>query len=150
LLPKWILRIEELEINEASEVEVAYPPLHEGVDEEGRAAGGLSLHRVEAAVHIDVDLLHPLREGLELHKQTWSPSAPVEPVPKPDSVSAKQPSGVTPTEKRLRLDGHVLRHFTATYDGVAMASGEVGAAALAGLVVATSGPGGSYVGGSRV
>jgi len=53
-------------------------------------------------------------------------------------------------EKRLRLDGHVLRHFTAAYDGVAMASGEVGAAALAGLVVATSGPGGSYVGGSRV
>lgn len=25
-------------------------------------------------------------------------------------------------EKRLRLDGHVLRHFTAAYDGVAMAA----------------------------
>jgi hypothetical protein len=30
---------------------------------------------VEAAVHIDVDLLHPLREALELRKETQSPLA---------------------------------------------------------------------------
>jgi hypothetical protein len=32
------------------------------------------------------------------------------------------------TEKRLRLVEHVLRHFTAAYDGVAMAAGEPGEA----------------------
>lgn len=36
----------------------------------------------------------------------------------------------------------MLRHFTAACDGVAMAAGEVGAAALAG-VVATRGAGGT-------
>lgn len=79
------LRIAKIEISEARGVEIAYPPLHEGVEEEGRAAGGLGLHRVEAAEHIDVDLLHPLREGLELHKRTRSASAPEESVREIDS-----------------------------------------------------------------
>lgn len=44
---------------------IELPPLHEGVEEERGAARWLRLHLVKAAVHVDVDLLHPLREGLE-------------------------------------------------------------------------------------
>jgi uncharacterized protein (DUF4415 family) len=70
---------------------------------------------VEAAVHIDVDLLHPLREALELRKETQSPLASKKKnlFRELDSVSAKQQSEKMRTEKRLRLDEDVLRHFTA-------------------------------------
>jgi uncharacterized protein (DUF4415 family) len=69
---------------------------------------------VEAAVHIDVDLLHPLREALELRKETQSPLASKKNLFRElDSVPAKQQSEKMRTEKRLRLDEDVLRHFTA-------------------------------------
>ena len=55
----------------------AYPPLHHSVEEKRGAARGLRLNRVEATVHIDVDFLHPLREGLELHKPTHDSLAAV-------------------------------------------------------------------------
>ena len=69
------LRISKIGINEARKEKVAYPPLHNCVEKEGRSAGRFRLQRAEAAVHIDVDLLHPLREALELQKETQSPLA---------------------------------------------------------------------------
>ena len=107
------LRISKIGINEARKEKVAYPPLHNCVEEEGGPAGRLCLQRVEAAVHIDVDLLHPLREALELQKETQSPLASIKLFRDLDSVSAKQQSEKRRTEKRLRLDEDVLRPFTA-------------------------------------
>jgi hypothetical protein len=47
---------------------------------------------VEAAVHIDVDLLHPLREALKLRKETQSSLASIKLFRELDSVLAEQPA----------------------------------------------------------
>jgi uncharacterized protein (DUF4415 family) len=105
----------------------AYPPLDESIEEKRGAARGLRLDRVEATVHIDVDLLHPLREALELHKATYTSLEAVNTHRISWGVEPKREGANALTTKRLRLDEEVLRHFTAAYDGVAMAAAvEVG------------------------
>lgn len=112
---------------------------------------------MEAAVHIDVDLLHPLREGLELHRDTDEHAELISSHATQTSDRLRDGSGARGdrcfTEKRLRLVAHVLRHFTAAYDGVAIAVGEppeeAEAAARRGEEGVTGARAGAF-GGSRV